>query len=114
MISEANMGDREGLDWLLNNISMKQALPKVVWADQAYSGVSAMERADTLEVKLEIVSRRIGICKDTLQPKSMPGFHVVQKRWIVERTFAWFGKFRRLSKDYELTTSTSKTMISWQ
>jgi Transposase DDE domain len=36
---------------------------------------------------------------------------VEAKRWIVERTFAWFGKFRRLSKDYELVTLTSLSMM---
>ena len=39
------------------------------------------------------------------------GFHVIPKRWIVERTFAWVGSFRRLSKDYEVLPQTSETLI---
>jgi putative transposase len=39
------------------------------------------------------------------------GFQVQQWRWIVERSFAWLGNFRRLSKDYEITTSSSKAFI---
>jgi putative transposase len=39
------------------------------------------------------------------------GFHVLPKRWIVERTFAWFNPYRRLSKDYEFYTSSSEAMI---
>lgn len=39
------------------------------------------------------------------------GFIVVKRRWVVERTFGWFGRFRRLSKDYDLMTSSSEAMI---
>ena len=39
------------------------------------------------------------------------GFQVLPKRWIVERTFAWFGRYRRLSKDYETLTESSEAMI---
>lgn len=39
------------------------------------------------------------------------GFKILPKRWIVERTFAWFGKYRRLSKDYEYKCNSSKTML---
>lgn len=39
------------------------------------------------------------------------GFHIQQWRWIVERSFAWLGNFRRLAKDYEITASSSKAFI---
>jgi putative transposase len=41
------------------------------------------------------------------------GFVVLPKRWIVERTFSWFGRYRRLSKDYETVTESSESMIYW-
>lgn len=44
-------------------------------------------------------------------PPDKAGFQVLPKRWVVERTFAWLGKFRRLSKDYETLTATSETWI---
>lgn len=40
------------------------------------------------------------------------GFRVQQWRWVVERSFAWLGHFRRLSKDYEVTTSSAKAFIA--
>ena len=50
---------------------------------------------------LEIVKR----CDD------VTGFKVLPRRWVVERTFGWLGRYRRLSKDYEYLTDTSETMI---
>jgi putative transposase len=52
-------------------------------------------------VLLEIVKR----------PEGTKGFLLLPKRWIVERTFAWLGRYRRLSKDYEYVTQTSEAMI---
>jgi putative transposase len=53
------------------------------------------------KVRLEVVKRLEGLT----------GFHVLPKRWIVERTFGWFGRYRRLSKDYEYFTQTSEAVI---
>jgi putative transposase len=40
-----------------------------------------------------------------------PGFHVIPRRWVVERTFSWVGRQRRLSKDYERLASTEEAFI---
>ena len=40
-----------------------------------------------------------------------PGFEILPKRWVVERTFAWLGHSRRLSKDYELSTASAENMV---
>jgi putative transposase len=77
-----------------------QPLPQKVFADQGYSGEDIKMRAQRYGVELETVKRR-----------EEKGFVLQAKRWIVERTFAWFGKFRRLSKDYELVTLTSLSMM---
>jgi putative transposase len=53
------------------------------------------------KIRLEVVKRLEGL----------KGFHVLPKRWIVERTFAWLNRYRRLSKDYEYLPQTSETMI---
>ena len=53
------------------------------------------------KVRLEIVKR----------PEGTHGFLLLPKRWVVERTFAWLGRYRRLAKDYEYLTQTSEAMI---
>jgi putative transposase len=77
---------------------------QVVWADSKYHNHNlhawkANQR--NLPWRLEIVSR----------PKEAKGFVLLAKRWVVERTFAWQGRSRRLSKDYERRLDSSETMI---
>ena len=75
-------------------------MPKKVYADLGYSGEGMQERMNLHGIELETIGRR-----------HKKEFVVEAKRWIVERTFAWLGKSRRLSKDYELVTNTSMNMI---
>ncbi|WP_141631589.1 transposase, partial [Rhodopirellula baltica] len=51
--------------------------------------------------KLEVIRR----------PKGVKGFVLLPKRWVVERTFSWLGRWRRLSRDYEHWTESSEAMI---
>jgi putative transposase len=54
---------------------------------------------------------RYGRFIEIVKRPSLHHFVVLPKRWIVERTFAWLGKYRRLSKDYETLTESSESMI---
>ena len=45
------------------------------------------------------------------RPAGMKGFQVLPRRWVVERTFAWLGRYRRLSKDYEALPQTEEAWI---
>jgi putative transposase len=46
-----------------------------------------------------------------VEPPPMPRFTVLPRRWVVERTFAWIGRYRRMSKDYEYLTETGEAFI---
>ena len=63
----------------------------IIWVDAGFSGENFPRvMAQVVSAKVEVVRR------------SQPDFPVLPKRWIVERTFAWWNQYRRLSKDYEL------------
>lgn len=73
----------------------------LVWADGGYAGKLIEWVKETCGWWLEIVKR-----SDAVQ-----GFVVLPRRWVVERTFGWLGRCRRLSKDYEELTASSEAMI---
>jgi len=74
---------------------------RLVWADAGYRGGLLEWAKQTLDWIVEIVA----------PPEKGKGFQVAPRRWVVERTFAWLGKWRRLSKDYEQTIKSSETFI---
>ena len=84
---------------VLKKLYKRLARLKVIFADQAYRGDLEVEVHRQFGWFLEII-RRLG-----------QGFQVLPKRWVVERTFAWFEGYRRLSKDYERLVESSETMV---
>jgi len=102
VVHPADVQDQDGARQLLAQISHGFGRLKVLFADAAYarSGLP------------DWVQATFGwILQTILRPVSAQGFVVLPKRWIVERTFAWLGRCRRNSKDYERTTESSKAMI---
>jgi len=104
VVHPANIQDRDEAKMLLRLLSERFGWLKLIWADGGYAGklvewVCALQRKR--RIKLDIVRR----CDD------VKGFKVLPKRWIVERTFGWLSKYRRMSKDYETTTESSVAMI---
>ena len=94
VVTAANVPDRDGAKLLLEVLRHRFSRLRRIWADGAYSGelvawVWALR--PWRRVHLAIVKR----------PKGTKGFQVLPWRWIVERTFGWLGRYRRLSKDYE-------------
>jgi len=73
---------------------------KLIWADGSYAGEFVREAKRSFGRVIEVVKR-----------PELHKFVVLPKRWIVERTFGWFSKYRRLSKDYESLPASSETMI---
>jgi putative transposase len=104
VVTAASVQDRDGAKQLLGILRHWFTRLRCVWADGAYAGV--LETWVTLLRRYRKV--RLEISKRSEQVK---GFVVLPKRWIVERTFGWFGKYRRLSKDYEYRPDTSEAMI---
>jgi putative transposase len=104
VVTAASVQDRDGAMVLLDVLQHRCSRLRLIWADQAYAGeliAWVWGLRPWRHVRWDIVKR----------PDGIKGFLLLPKRWIVERTFAWLGRYRRLSKDDEYLTQTSETMI---
>ena len=101
VVHAADIQDRDGAKLVLERVRGKFSRLQLIWADGGYAGQLVEWVKDICHWLLEIVKR----------PDDAQGFVVLPRRWVVERTFAWLGKYRRLSKDYEALTETSEAMI---
>ena len=103
VVHSAGLQDRVGATLVL--IKLRGLFPRlrVIWADGAYAGklILWVQTISLGRWLLEIVSK---------DPQAH-GFQVVPHRWVVERTFAWLGRCRRLSKDYEYLPDSSEAML---
>ena len=100
-VAGADTPEREGGEEVLINIKGLYHRFKKLWADGGFSGEDFEQAAKRLGREVEVVKRS----------DDMKGFKVLPKRWIVERTFGWLGRYRRLSKDYETKPESSVAMI---
>jgi putative transposase len=103
-VTAASVQDRDGAKTVLAVLQHRFSRLRVIWADQAYAGqLIAWVKALRVSrpVRLDIVKRAAMAQRFVVSPK----------RWIVERTFGWLNRYRRLSKDYEWLPATSEAMI---
>jgi transposase len=116
-ITPADTGDRDGGAGLLGRLDWRW-FPRLRygWVDQGYRGEFLAWVRQAFGVTLQVVVRRDGGRRarwlpPDVTPPQVPAFAVVPRRWVVERTFGWLGRFRRLSKDYEFLPATSEAGI---
>ena len=114
MVLPADLSDGHGAQELLKPVYKKLSRMSKVWLDSGYQDGFVSWLAGMTQWTVEVVRRgeqgRWGTA-DQPPPQATSGFQVLPFRWIVERTFGWLGRFRRLSKDYEETTSSSEAWI---
>lgn len=103
LVHAADVPDRDGARPVLRLARAKSQRLARVWHDGAYVGDLADWAAQELDLTLEHAVR----ATDT----ATSGFVVQPRRWVVERSFAWFGRYRRLSKDYEEGTDSSHAWL---
>ena len=114
LVHPADLREADTAPWLLAAAYESCERLQHIWADMAYR--SQRRRTwveDACGWTLEIVERprRWGCYPIDVEPPPVPAFTVLPRRWVVERTIAWIGRYRRLSKEYEYLPASSETMI---
>ena len=99
-VHAANVQDRNGAKQVLQKLAEGFPRLQLIWADGGYTGKLVDWVQSTLNCVFQIVKR-----------PNVSKFVVLPKRWIVERTFGWLNRYRRLSKDYEQNPASSEAMV---
>ena len=101
VVHAASIQDRDGARLVLEQIPGRLTRLARIWADGAYAGELIQWVKTTCDCVLDIVKR----------PNQLKGFQVLPHRWVVERTFGWLNRYRRLAKEYERLPESSAAMI---
>ena len=102
LVQAADIQDADGLGDLLKRLKPLYAWLRVVFADSVYNRLAALLACFLAGLVLIIVRRAAG----------STGFIVQPRRWVVERSLGWFGRWRRLSKDYEALPEVAEAMVT--
>jgi transposase len=100
VVHAADIQDRDGLALVCRRLRRRFPWLRLIFADGGYKSDTAAWSAAREGLRLGIVTR----------DPSTRGFAVLPRRWVVERTFAWLGRNRRLAKDFETTVASAVTM----
>lgn len=114
VVHPADISDRDGARLVLAGITERYPRLAHLWLDAGYAGKTVTWIEQTLELSVCVVRkprRWIWWPADQEPPPIPTGFQILPRRWVVERTFAWLGRYRRLSKDYEVLPATEEAWI---
>jgi transposase len=103
LITPASIQDRDGGRQLLWRLRRRFPTIRLVWADAGYAGKLVTWAAQVLTLVVQIMRKRPGAHR----------FEVLPRRWVVERTFSWLGKCRRLAIDYERKPEHAQAWVQW-
>jgi transposase len=103
VVHSAGIQDRDGAALVLDRIRQRFPWLQLIWADAGYHA----RQVDAVVAKVPAL--RLQIVKRTDDAK---GFVVLPRRWVVERTFSWFGRNRRLAKDFENLAETLVAFVA--
>jgi transposase len=103
VVTGAQVSDRAGAKLLVMRLLGVFTTLQVMWADSGYDG----------RPLATWIQRFAAITVQIIKRSDLPGFQVVSRRWVVERTFGWLLRYRRLARDYERRTEHHEAMVYW-
>jgi putative transposase len=112
-VHAAEVADRDGALEVLHEVPERYRRLERVWRDQGDRGEALRPWLTAQALAQKIVGKpsRWGRWPEGVEPPPLPAFPILPQRWIVERTFAWLGRYRRLSKDDEELPTSSCAML---
>jgi transposase len=103
VVTGAQISDRAGAKLLVMRLLNAFTTLQIMWADSGYDG----------KPLASWIQRFAAITLQIIKRSDLPGFQVVSRRWVVERTFGWLMRYRRLARDYERRTEHHEAMVYW-
>jgi len=101
-VQPASMQDPVGAPPVIAEAKQRAPQLQLLWGDGRYTGPTVEAAATAASLRVEVVKK----------PADQKGFAILPHRWVVERTFGWFGKYRRLAgRDFETNPGNSETWI---
>jgi len=110
-VHAASLHDTAGAKLPVGTASAALPRRELVWADRAYTGPFAKWIEQERDWRVEVPFHRQHQAWRYCLEKKPVGFQVIPRRWVVERTFAWLSRSRRLARDYERLPETGVAMI---
>ena len=101
VVHPADVQDRDGAKLVINKLTGRFPRLQLIWADGGYAG----------KLVDWVMSQSGWVVQIVKRPKDSHHFKVLPRRWVVERTLAWLGRCRRLSKDYEALPATTEAWV---
>ena len=103
VVTAASVSDKAGAKLLAISLFDAFSTLQIMWADSGYDGAPLARWVKTVAaITVEVVRRT-----------STHSFQIVRRRWVVERTFGWLMRYRRLARDYERRTESHEAMVYW-
>jgi transposase len=102
-VTPASTPERAGAQTLLQGVRHTLAWLRLLWVDGGYSGADFAQGVQSLRPTL-----RVAVVKRSAEVR---GFKILPRRWVVERTFSWFMRHRRLVRDYETTPASAQAFV---
>jgi transposase len=103
VVTGAQISDRAGARLLVARLLSMFTTLQIMWADSGYDG----------KPLATWIRQAAGITLQIIKRSDLPGFQVVSRRWVVERTFGWLMRYRRLVRDYERRIEHHEAMVYW-